>query len=975
MSTTPTVGVSPPITVAGNVAGDIIVGNYNFKVNTNYGTIVYHAPKEPVVKRRDVKPQPPRAPLDFFDRTGEMAQLETLIAQGKPVVICGSEGAGKSTLLRQAANGDAARTLPDGAILIEGLDEGGHTLLPGDLIQRWFDAFYLSEPSLKVNAASAQPYLGQLRPLLLLDNITLDTDHLRPLLDLFPRSPVLIARQNALPGLARPIKLGPLPHTDAIELFATTSGLILDDSQRSLVDEICAALHDVPLAVVCAAELVREESVALDLAYKLILQPSDQSTDLFDNALARVHALALHSLPSLEKEVLEVAATLPGLSNDPALIVKLLEERTPEPGTASVVTRTRQTINAAIDHLEALGLLHANSPRVRIDAGLRDRFRATGNERAIRDRLLNQLLADRRAARFTDDEYCANEWGNVLGAIEYAVQQRRWNEAITLGRAIDRYLTLHGLWDAWEQIAQRVLQSARAMGDRSSEAWALHQLGTRAVGSDKAQAIDLLRQALGLRQASGDTIGAAYSQHNLNVLVPPPPIPPKGGEGTVGPAGMSGMMKAIIGALIVGAIALGAIVLAQSPSTPPAPTPTLVAAITNTPTSTLTSTPTATLTPTPTTTPTATPTSTPTETPTETPTHTSTPTATPTPQPTGAIPYMEQVGNVYEIFLSSDTGLQRQQLTAQSATGNYDPVLSPDGKHVAFWSLGPPGTTSAPPRELSVMNLESGQRRRLLSGRPYDSRIAWSPNSDHVAVTLDISAEFGPQVDIFLASIVSGELVRLTSPQLDDYVIHTDPSFSPDGSQIAYVPRAAGDGGGAGINVVNTQGSGLQRIFTASDKFPIEVRASAWSPTEKQIAFAGRNLSSATFAVATTGIYLVNSDGSGLTTRVKPAFVRVDRLAWSPNGRYLALIADNNLRVSGAGDADAPIVVRRLSATPNGCAFTPWFVWLPDSVHLAYNTDQQGPIEIHTITLDGRDENVLKTAPPSYLVSPPRCIE
>ncbi len=75
------------ITVAGNVAGDIIAGNYNFKVNTNYGTIVYNAPKEPVVKRRDVKPQPPRAPLDFFDRTGEIAQLDTLIAQGKPVLI------------------------------------------------------------------------------------------------------------------------------------------------------------------------------------------------------------------------------------------------------------------------------------------------------------------------------------------------------------------------------------------------------------------------------------------------------------------------------------------------------------------------------------------------------------------------------------------------------------------------------------------------------------------------------------------------------------------------------------------------------------------------------------------------------------------------------------------------------------------------------------------------------------------------
>src|SRR5512143_2466550 len=188
------------IQVGGDVNGDIIIGNHNFKVNTNYGTIVYNAPAGPVIKRREAKPRPPRAPLDFFDRTGELAQVERLIAQVKPVAICGSDGTGKSALLRQAANGTAANALPDGAILLEGLDEQGHTLQPGDVIQRWFDAFYLSEPQLKVTSASAQPYLSQLRPLLLLDDVALESDQLRPLLDLFPTSPALIARPSALPG-------------------------------------------------------------------------------------------------------------------------------------------------------------------------------------------------------------------------------------------------------------------------------------------------------------------------------------------------------------------------------------------------------------------------------------------------------------------------------------------------------------------------------------------------------------------------------------------------------------------------------------------------------------------------------------------------------------------------------------------------------------------------------------------------------
>ena len=48
-------------------------------------------------------------------------------------------------------------------------------------------------------------------------------------------------------------------------------------------------------------------------------------------------------------------------------------------------------------------------------------------------------------------------------------------------------------------------------------------------------------------------------------------------------------------------------------------------------------------------------------------------------------------------------------------------------------------------------------------------------------------------------------------------------------------------------------------------------------------------------------------------------------------------------------------------------------VWLPDSQRLAYNTDRNGPIEIHTITPDGRDDTTLKTAPPSYLRLPRGC--
>ena len=566
-----------------HVGGDV-VGRDKIVHTTVYGAVINEAPREPVIKRRDAKPQPPRAPLDFFDRADELAQVEQLIVQGKPVAICGSDGAGKSALLRQAANGSAAHTLPDGVILLEGLDEQGRTLHPGDVIQRWFDAFYLSEPPLKVTSAAAQPYLSQVRPLVLLDHITLDVDQFRPLLDLFPNSPALIARPAALPGLARPIKLGPLPRSDALELFCATSGLTIDDANRASVEAICALLGDVPLAIVGAADVIREMNLPLDQAQARLSAAPAPAGDNIAIGLSRAAALIQSVLTPLEGQVLGVAANLPGLSIDPQTIANIihgppaasaggqiqvegewviiggvrLKRHDGAAAQASQPAAAPDTaaVEAAIEHLKALGLLHANSPRVRLDAGLREFWQGLSDGHAVKDRLLAQLLLDQLSGRFGDDGYCANELGHVLGAIDYAVQTQQWSAAITLSRAIDRYVTWHGLWDAWGQIADRALQSALAAGDRSAEAWALHQLGTRAIGSNTTQAIDLLKQALSVRQSIGETAAAACTQHNLDVLLPPPAPPREEPQPPARPSPASAAGGSVITKLLIVATVL-----------------------------------------------------------------------------------------------------------------------------------------------------------------------------------------------------------------------------------------------------------------------------------------------------------------------------------------------------------------------------------------------------------------------------------
>ena len=71
------------------------------------------------------------------------------------------------------------------------------------------------------------------------------------LIDLFPKSPILIAQADSPGGnLTRLVDLAPLPHADAIELFAATLNLPANQIDHIAVDSICTLLQNLPLAVV-----------------------------------------------------------------------------------------------------------------------------------------------------------------------------------------------------------------------------------------------------------------------------------------------------------------------------------------------------------------------------------------------------------------------------------------------------------------------------------------------------------------------------------------------------------------------------------------------------------------------------------------------------------------------------------------------------------------------------------------------------
>jgi hypothetical protein len=645
---------SPTISVGGNVEGSIVIGDNNFVVNTNHGTIVYQEAKLQV-RLRDMMPRPPRAPRSFLGRVRELAEINDLILNHEPMLILGEGGMGKTYLLKQAANSEAVQGQPNGVVFLEGIDQAGAVLGWEDLLQRLFDALFESDPPLKVTYASARTYLSNTSPLILLDNLVLNEDALDNLADLFPQAPILAASAQAMDSEAfEPLQVKPLQLEEAKELIAKRGGIDLEKADPAHLENICTLLNRMPLALVTVGKAMRANDLSPEQALSMLESIQIIATQPNKAAVERSLHFANSFLTDDERHMLAMTAAAPAISADR----EWLELFSGGPN--------------ASQKLEDLRLLQANSPRLRLHPEYASLVLGSVDVDAIKGQLLASLR-EALAARSLDFEFIEDELGNILGLLDWAAGQQRWQDVIALGRAVDPYLTLRGLWVAWRNTLDRVLAAGKALGDQAVQAWALHQLGTRSIGiADFQDAANQLGKAFDLRQSLGDQEGMAYTRHNLDYLsnlgIAVPPTKPGPPGGPAAPAGAAGPARRGISwckiliplllvtlvfssayAVMVGPVASGRIQLppgldisaiqqvvpialvTDTPTPSSSPSPSLIP--TNTSTPTLTASPTATTT----NTPTRTPTSTRTPTQTLTPTETLTPTVTPVESPVAIV--------------------------------------------------------------------------------------------------------------------------------------------------------------------------------------------------------------------------------------------------------------------------------------------------------------------------------------------------
>ncbi|HYU56875.1 MAG TPA: choice-of-anchor D domain-containing protein, partial [Actinomycetota bacterium] len=114
------------------------------------------------------------------------------------------------------------------------------------------------------------------------------------------------------------------------------------------------------------------------------------------------------------------------------------------------------------------------------------------------------------------------EIDTLLAVLDRARREGPGEDFLRLARLVEPALVLGRRWGAWRHLLDQELALAATIGNREAAAWAVHQLGTRALGERRVRsARRLLRRALRERKGLKDRAGARLTRHNLRLSLVP----------------------------------------------------------------------------------------------------------------------------------------------------------------------------------------------------------------------------------------------------------------------------------------------------------------------------------------------------------------------------------------------------------------------------------------------------------------------
>ena len=505
--TSPWAAGSPPVSretiesvVSGDLTGQQIVGHHNIQIGSVHGGVVNLVPAAgpPSPRRRQPVHRPPAPFPNLHGRETEVDAALSALEAGGPVEVHGEAGTGKTALLRHLGN-HARAPFPEGVLYCPGRRQP-----VSDLLQFLFDAFYDSGGvSFVPTFGQVSHYLREAAAFVLIDDLDVDRDDLETLVQTVPRATFFVTSlDRRLWGEGSSIPLRGLSGSAAVRLVEERIGRVLDDGDRPLAETVVRACGGHPLRLIQAVQPVAEGTRSLSaVAADLTGMPSAEATRRSVEALDAERKALVGLLAALAGAPVHVerAAEITGLANAAALLESLRQEA---------------------------GLAEAHSPRYSLTAPLGPELDEVVERERWADAALRSFTSRAEANR-RDPGRLTPDLDAILASLEWAGSARRWSDVIRLGRAAEVTVAWHKRWGAWERVVAEVHRAALAVGDRSAEAWSLHQMGVRALCLDDTTAAKgHLARALELRSSLGEKDAALVTRFHLDGLAGPPPPPP-----------------------------------------------------------------------------------------------------------------------------------------------------------------------------------------------------------------------------------------------------------------------------------------------------------------------------------------------------------------------------------------------------------------------------------------------------------------
>ncbi|MEL6939701.1 MAG: choice-of-anchor D domain-containing protein [Cyanobacteria bacterium J06598_1] len=542
------------INIGGDLHGQLIVGDGNQLHSYSYS--VEHGGVLNVAAPPKIQPRPvplalkPKPFTNLLDRKTVLPLIKETLAQTLPVEVYAKPGVGKTSLVRHVAHlAEVTDAFADGVVYLPATHQ-----LAADLLQSLYDAFYEALPAFKPSYGQIQQALQEKAALVMLTGLSLDKAEMEWLIAALPKCTFLMVSDErvywregagvALPGL---------PVEDAIALIQQDLGRVLADAEKVAVRSLCNALSGNPLQLRRAAAQVQAQNEPLDRWLATMqaqqrdsaaAQSGFDSADLAKTQLDRcIFTQAANNLSAKQKRCLALMGAMGGVAltvEEAQAISKLPDaaETLSELSNLHLIESTDAGFQLCMDLVEAVPQTFEMTPFL-------------------------QSATDYFASGLAEGASHNSE--AMLHLLEWTQKTGQWQRSMALAEGLDAPLSMAGQWQQWEQVLTQSLQAAQQAGNGKAEAWALHQLGTKAIATgNPTQAATWLSRAVGLREQLGDLAGAAVSRHNLGLILPPlvvgqnagtPPPPPTGAlTGSI--AGKLAAIGAVVGSLAVGGIGI-----------------------------------------------------------------------------------------------------------------------------------------------------------------------------------------------------------------------------------------------------------------------------------------------------------------------------------------------------------------------------------------------------------------------------------